>query len=306
MKRTYHFYVEGIVGYECTARYLRQQMANAAENEVFNVRISSLGGVVADALDMSAQFQEHGSVHAFIFGTTASAATILAMGAAKIAMDKHALFLVHNCSQWVDSWGVMNADEIRATLAELEKQAEDLEKFDHVVASLYAQRSGKTMAEVRELMTKNQWLTAQEALAFGLIDEIIEETTSAAPITDASRQKYLALGMPVPTAQTAETPETTESLNTEELLAAIEKCNEKIQEINARIAAQRERLDTLDTQYADVLANQQEQATQIAELHASDGAETPTRPTASSGQETERERYERLARLQDSGKGMFS
>ena len=158
--------------------YTRQLVA--AELKSFKrkpvcVRISSPGGSLDDALDIRQQFVDHGDVTAYIYGYTASAATVIAMGAKKVFMSKYAFFLVHKVMVWVDAWGRYNADQIENMLQDLQDKKVENDKMDLVIAALYAKKCGKPIEDVVEVMRKGQWLTAQEAKDFGFVDEIIED-----------------------------------------------------------------------------------------------------------------------------------
>lgn len=156
--------------------YVRNALSGYQGKHV-NVRIASLGGSVFHALDIRQQFIDHGDVTAYLFGPVASSATIVAMGAKKVAMSNCALFLIHKVSNWVDNWGYFNADQIAELIKELEKNIEDNNKYDEVLVALYTQKTGKSAQEIKELLSQSKWLTAKEAKEWGFIDEIIEEGT---------------------------------------------------------------------------------------------------------------------------------
>lgn len=199
---TYNLDIDSYIGYPITKGYVRSKLAEV-KGKPCAVRINSYGGCVQTALDIRQQFIDHGDITAYIFGMTASAATILAMGAKKICMSKYAMMLVHPCSRWVDTWGQMNADELATAIKELEKTKDDLATIDRVIASVYAARTGRSVQDMKEAMTKAAWLTAEECKELGLIDEIIEEG-EATKVTAQMEELFIALGMPVPVEAEAE------------------------------------------------------------------------------------------------------
>ena len=164
-----------------------------------DVKISSLGGSLDDGLDIRQQFLDHGDVTAHLSGFCASAATVIAMGAKHIVMGKYAMFLVHQCSNAVVVWQQMNADDMQALIDQLEKNKADNEKIDMVLAAMYASRcKGHTQDELLELLKESKWLTAQEALEWGFIDEISDESAADAPqMTNALAKKFNAAGLPL-------------------------------------------------------------------------------------------------------------
>lgn len=177
---------------------VRRKLATYKGKHV-DVKISSLGGSLDDGLDIRQQFIDHGDVTAHLHGFVASAATVLAMGAKRIVMGQYALFLVHQCSNEVFEWGQMNATELQTLIDRLQKNKEDNEKIDAVLAAMYASRcKNHSQEELLDLLKESKWLTAQEALDWGFIDEILEEDAEAAPqMTNALARKFNATGLPL-------------------------------------------------------------------------------------------------------------
>lgn len=175
---------------------IRRQLARHKDEHV-DVKISSLGGSLDDGLDIRQQFIDHGDVTAHLHGFVASAATVLAMGAKHIVMGKYALFLVHQCSNEVFEWGQMNATDLQTLIDRLQKNKEDNEKIDGVLAAMYASRcKNHSQEELLDLLKESKWLTAQEALDWGFIDEIAEDDV-APEMTNALARKFNAAGLPL-------------------------------------------------------------------------------------------------------------
>ena len=177
-------------------RSIRRQLARHKDEHV-DVKISSLGGSLDDGLDIRQQFIDHGDVTAHLHGFVASAATVLAMGAKHIVMGKYALFLVLQCSNEVFEWGQMNATDLQSLIDRLQKNKEDNEKIDGVLAAMYASRcKNHSQEELLDLLKESKWLTAQEALDWGFIDEIAEDDV-APEMTNALARKFNAAGLPL-------------------------------------------------------------------------------------------------------------
>lgn len=136
------------------------------------VNIRSTGGDVNDALLIYDALKEVANVETICYGYTASAATIIAQAAAKgkRKMSANGLYLIHQASTYADG----NANELDA-------KAELLKKTDERIAAIYAAASGRSAEEFATLMSENngngKWLSAEEALAAGLIDTIVNATT---------------------------------------------------------------------------------------------------------------------------------
>lgn len=159
--------------------YIRSQMSGY-KNKPMNVRVSSLGGSVDDALDIRQQFIDHGDVTCYLYGYVASAATILATGAKKTCMSRYAFYLIHKVSNWVDAWGRYNADQIEQLIEDLKANKLENDKMDLVLANLYAAKCKKKVDEILPILKEGRWLTAQEAKDYGFIDEIVEDGSKLA------------------------------------------------------------------------------------------------------------------------------
>lgn len=203
MPRTYNIDIDSYIGYPISKWYVKSKL-QPMKGKPCTVRINSYGGDVQTALDIRQQFIDHGQVTAYIIGMTASAATILAMGARKVVMSRYALMLVHPCSAAVSAWGDYNKEELAKAIEQLRKTQADLKTLDRVVASIYAAKVGAHNAgSMAALMHEARWIGAEEALHLGLIDEIDPDEQqpdpAKVPMTDAQREHIVACGLPVPT-----------------------------------------------------------------------------------------------------------
>ena len=197
MAKKFDLKLKGYVGgWDFDTDYVDYVLDKAGDKEV-TVLIDSLGGSVATALSVSSAFANHGNVHVFYRGMNASAATISSMGAKHISIEKSAMYLVHKCSQAVLEWALLNADQLKAKAKEYEKTASSLEKIDLTVATMYADRCKKPVKDMLDLMAENKWLTAQEALDWGFVDEVIDSTEDV-KLTQTVANAMAAAGIPLP------------------------------------------------------------------------------------------------------------
>lgn len=171
----YDFEIKGDIGYGYGSKQWVSWCLAEHKGKPVTVRVNSLGGAVDHALDIAQQFRDHGDVTVYMVGLNASAATILAMGAKKIVMSEFGLFLIHKASFWQEHYGRMNADEMNQVIEELKKTIDNAEKFDSVIAQMYVNKCGRNVDEIKDIMTKGGWLTAQEVLELGLVDALAKE-----------------------------------------------------------------------------------------------------------------------------------
>ena len=103
---------------------------------------------------MLAEIERHGGVEIIIQGIAASAASLIAIGGAKIAMHPAAVFMIHEPASI--SFGSSLAHH---------KNAETLEKLTEVYAGAYSRASGNPLDLIKQWMAEETWLDADEAVA---------------------------------------------------------------------------------------------------------------------------------------------
>ena len=142
------------------------------------VHISSPGGSVSDGLaiyNYLAGLKAKGvTVETYVDGLAASIASVIAMAGDTRFIGKASSLLIHR--PWMMACG--NAGNLR-------QAAEDLDKVAEQLAGIYADRSGLDLESIRGIMAGNAdadgtLLTAQDALANGLADGIVENKLAAA------------------------------------------------------------------------------------------------------------------------------
>lgn len=198
-KTNYHLRLKGYVGgWDFRSSKVDETLA-AMKGEHVDVLIDSTGGSLATGLSISAAFRDHGDVTVHFVGLNASAATIASLGAKRVTIDAGAMYLVHKCSMGFFKWDSMNADEFSRMIEECEKTKEDLDKLDLNCARMYARRCKRKTEDLLELMKRGGWLTPQEALAWGFVDEITElEEDAAAVLTESVASALAVAGLPLP------------------------------------------------------------------------------------------------------------
>lgn len=198
----YNLHLKGFVGGADFDRNYVDYVLDRCAGKPVAVLIDSLGGSVATALSIAAAFRNHGQVSAHFVGMNASAATIASLGAAHISIDRNAMYLVHKCSSAFFEWGSLNADQFRTLIADCEKVAADLDKLDVNIASMYAAKCKKKTQCLLDLMKVGGWLSAQDALEWGFVDEVTDLADEPAPVlTDAVASELTAAGIPIPNVQ---------------------------------------------------------------------------------------------------------
>jgi len=148
-----------------------QKEINNAKGKELNLVISSGGGSVTEGMaiaDLIANYPEETTATGI--GLVASIATVVLLSADKVKMTENAFMMIHR--PW--SYTMGNAAELEATAELLDKMEAKL--LDIYTASVIKRKGSQDNLEnkITEMMAAETWLTAQEALEFGLIDEIVK------------------------------------------------------------------------------------------------------------------------------------
>ena len=169
----YHIQINGYIG-SWTKRMVHE-LLNEYKDKHVDVAIDSLGGEVSAGLAICQMFKSHGDVTVdFQAGFSASAATICAMGAKTIRMSKYSLLLVHKCSSEQFVWSALNEEEIGSLIESLQKQQENQQKIDNIIANVYCDRSGKKHEDIVKVMSEAKWHTVDECIELGFVDESMD------------------------------------------------------------------------------------------------------------------------------------
>lgn len=145
-------------------REIQKQIENAEGDIV--VRINSPGGSVFDGFTIYNLLKQYsnGKVKVVIDGLAASIASVIAMAGDEIEIYKNGMIMIHRASGVV----VGNADDA-------DKMREILNKLDLSIAKIYSERTGLSEKEVLEMMDKETWLTAEEAVNLKFVDRVIKD-----------------------------------------------------------------------------------------------------------------------------------
>lgn len=129
-----------------------------------------------------AMLQRHpAKVISYIDGIGASCASVLPMISDKIVMYANSMLMVHNA--WTYASG--NADQLR-------KAADDIERINQSMVQHYLTRAGDKLDEdkLKQLLDAETWLSADEAMEYGLCDEIISANNAAACLDEKWMKEY--------------------------------------------------------------------------------------------------------------------
>ena len=141
---------------------IREFLENAGTTDI-SVTINSMGGSVFAGSEIYTALKNHtGHVEVVVGGLAASIASVIAMAGDTIKISPLGQIMIHNAAMfnYGDHQGMSKASEILFNTSES-------------LARVYAQKTGKTVDEMMDLMNKESWFTADKAVEVGLADEVL-------------------------------------------------------------------------------------------------------------------------------------
>jgi ATP-dependent Clp protease protease subunit len=129
--------------------------------------INSPGGSVDSGLAIWDQIKLVAPpVYTLVMGLAASMGSILSLSGEKKKRyaTKHSRIMIHQ---------PLIGGTIYGQATDLEIQAKEIIKTRDLLVEFYMDATGKTKAQIEKALDRDTWMTAEEAKAFGLIDEII-------------------------------------------------------------------------------------------------------------------------------------
>lgn len=144
-------------------------------NDEIIIRLHTYGGSVIDGnLMFNAINQSKAKVQIIVEGLAASMGAILLMATPNVKIAENAYVMIH-----APSGGV------QGTAKDLKNSAKLLEAMENNFISKLIGRTGKSRKEVEALMVGDHWFDASQALAMGLVQEIIPaKSVAAIPIDE--------------------------------------------------------------------------------------------------------------------------
>lgn len=166
-------------GEEATSPADVQAVLDEADGDDIDVDINSYGGDVFAGSEIYALLRGYsGNVNIHILGLAASAASVIAC-ASHSDISPTAQFMVHRVSTYADG-----------NVHDMEQAEKELRQADRAIAAAYVEKTGMSEKDAIDLMDAETWLTAQDAVDYGLVDEIAgaknTNQTSAEPMRMAA------------------------------------------------------------------------------------------------------------------------
>lgn len=138
------------------------ELEQLGEVDEIDVYINSYGGSVAQGFSIYNQLKNHpAKVRTICNGFACSIASVIFLAGDERIMQGASLLMIHN--PFCMTMG--NADELRKT-------ADDLDKMAQVSIDLYCQATGLDESTIKDMMDKETWLSASDALDLGFATNV--------------------------------------------------------------------------------------------------------------------------------------
>ena len=128
------------------------------------LHVQSTGGNVMSALAIVDQIANSPvPIHSYVEGFAASAATLWTISCHKRYASKNSLMLLHQLSA--------------STEGKFDKMKEEVLNFELIMSlieNIYLENTSMNSTELKSLLSKDRWLSSNQCLEYGIIDEIIK------------------------------------------------------------------------------------------------------------------------------------
>ena len=156
---------------EDSANILNAQILylNSTESDDISLFMNTPGGSVIDGLAIYDVMNFVScDIQTYCIGMCASMGSVLLSSGAKGKRHSlpHGSIMIHQPSTAIG--------RIKST--DLMIEAEEMKKCEATLYSILSQNTGQDIDHIRELCQHDKWYTAKEAVAFGLIDDIVSKT----------------------------------------------------------------------------------------------------------------------------------
>ena len=153
--------IEGIIGWDITAKDIREQLAGA--KSPVDVEIASPGGSISEGLLIYNELKNfNGTVNTHLTGVVASMATYISLVGEKRTAENNAVFMIHNGSSV--TWGDHR---------EMFKMGKHLNSLTNMIAKEYAAKTGTQLEELRTAMDDETFYYGDEIKEAGFVHEMI-------------------------------------------------------------------------------------------------------------------------------------
>lgn len=144
-----------------TARQFVSDLQALGDVSHINLHINSPGGDVFEGIAIFNALRFHGAaITVHIDGIAASMASVIAMVGNPVIMPENTMMMIHK------PWGFAGGDA-----NDMRDYADLLDKMESVLIPAYAEKTGKSAAEIAAMLEDETWMNGSECVAQGFADQ---------------------------------------------------------------------------------------------------------------------------------------
>ncbi len=141
------------------------ELDNLKDATQITFHINSIGGDVAAGMSIYNRIRAlDAETTTIVDGIAASAASVIAQAGDKRIVSLGTQTMIHGASAGMIGY---------YNVVDLKRITEQLDSTNESIANIYANRSGKEVSEIKRMMNKETWMTADEAVENGFADEVV-------------------------------------------------------------------------------------------------------------------------------------
>lgn len=164
-----HIDIHGEIGTRVTLQSVKAQTSPSYTSYI--VHLASEGGDVYEGIKIYHAIKALPNVTVVVEGLAASIATLIMQAGKRIIALKPSDIMIHN------PWG-----QIQGEADDFIAAAEQLNRIKSTLISIYKPRLKKSETEIAAMMDNETWMSAEEAMAAGLVDEVQERLKAVAKL----------------------------------------------------------------------------------------------------------------------------
>lgn len=155
---------------DVTPMEIKEQLDKLKDVSKIKIFANSPGGGVYAGFAIYNALKRFGKpIEAYIDGVAASIMSFIVLAADRVVQPSNALQMIHN--PLIGVWGESS---------DLRKAADRLDQIKSLMVDAYKEKTGLESEKISEMMDEETWMTGEEALSLGFVDEVAESVKIAA------------------------------------------------------------------------------------------------------------------------------
>lgn len=174
---------QAIDGNFITPQAFADDLAKCKKKSHVSVRLNSCGGDLFTGIAIHNALKGLSAQKTVIVeGIAASAASVIMCAGDSVEVYPGSIVMIHGVSSFL--YDMVN-------LSDLKKMVKAMDTMENAVAAIYARKTGKETGELRNLMTRETWMTGQESIDSGFADTLLDgEITNRLKLVASAAGKF--------------------------------------------------------------------------------------------------------------------